>query len=209
MSCHTACDILYCTSKHHKQSVPLHTHLSNRCLSFLSTPYSIAPTKMTPCKFFAQGFCRNGDSCDFIHERNTCTQNHFEPVNPAAATHFNGRAKSTRICTFFMQGLCDKSDKCWYVHPPAIVPPQQVHPDAIYLDPHLGQQDESSPQAPSDSRARVLYKFLSLPGGCQNGSCLYLYAVDGHEVEKSSSQGFGLNEDEASSYFSDLCRSQY
>lgn len=181
----------------------------------------MAPTKMTPCKFFAQGFCRNGDSCDFIHERNTCTQNHFEPVasafpaierlniNSAAATHLNGGAKSTRICTFFMQGSCDKSDKCWYVHPPAIVPPQQVHPDSISLDSYLSQQDESSPQAPSDSRARVPCKFLSRPGGCQIGSCPYLHAVDGHEVEKSSSQGFELSEDEASSYFSDLCRSQY
>lgn len=174
---------------------------------------------MTTCKFFAQGFCRNGDSCDYIHELHASTQNHFGSVasafpaierlniNPAAATHLDGGAKTTRICRFFLQGLCNKGDKCWYVHPPAIVPPQQVHPNTISLDPYLGQ-DESSPQAPPDSRARIPCKFLSRPGGCQNGSCPYLHAV-GHEVEKSSSQEFEVNEDEASSYFSDLCRSRY
>jgi hypothetical protein len=172
---------------------------------------------MTPCKFFAQGLCRNGDSCNFIHERSTSTQNHFGPVvsafpaierlniNPAAATHLNGGTKSTRICTFFLQGSCNKGDRCSYVHPPAIVPPQQAHPDTISLDPYLGQQDESSPQAPSDSRARVPCKFLSRPGGCQNGSCPYLHTVEGHEVEKSSSQDFEVNEDEASNYSHDLC----
>jgi hypothetical protein len=158
----------------------------------------MAPTKMTLCKFFAQGSCRNGDSCDFIHEPVASAFPAID-INPAAATHLNGGAKSTRICTFFMQGSCNKSDKCWYAHPPAIVPPQQVHPDTISLDPHLGQQDESYPQAPSDSRARVPCMFLSRPGGCQNGSCPYLHAVDDHEVKKSISQGFELNEDEVSS----------
>ena len=181
----------------------------------------MAPTKGRPCKFFAQGFCRNGDSCKFIHEQKIRTQNHFEPVasafpaierlntNPAAATHLNGGTKSTRTCMFFLKGSCNRGDKCWYVHPLAIPPPQHIHTDAISLDPYLGQQDESSPQASSDSRARVPCKYLSRTGGCQKNSCPYLHAVDGHEVEKSSSQDFELNEDEASSYFSDLCRSQY
>ena len=84
----------------------------------------MAPTKGRPCKFFAQGFCRNGDSCEFIHEQKIRTQNHFEPVasafpaivrlniNPAAATHLNEGANSAQICTFFLKGSCSKSDKC-------------------------------------------------------------------------------------------------
>ncbi|KAF2176024.1 hypothetical protein K469DRAFT_682817 [Zopfia rhizophila CBS 207.26] len=118
-------------------------------------------------------------------------------INPAAATHLNGGAKSTRICTFFMQGSCNKGDTCWYVPPPAIVPPQRVHPDATSLDPYLGQQDASSPQPPSDSRARVLCKFLSRPGGCQNGSCPYLNAVNGHEVGRGGSRDFEALRQEA------------
>lgn len=182
------------------------------------TPYTMAPTKMTPCKFFAQGFCRNGDYCDFTHEQNTSTQNYLGPVassfpaierlhiNPGAATHLNREPKSTQICAFFIQGSCNRGDKCWYIHPPPIVP---IHPDAISLRPPLSQQDESSPQAPSDSRASVPCKFLSRPGGCQKGSCPYLHAVDDNRVENSSSQDFEIDEDDASSYFYDLYRNQY
>jgi hypothetical protein len=124
---------------------------------------------MTLCKFFAHGSCRNGTSCNFIHERNTNTHNHFLPV--------------------------------------ALVIPAierlAINPYKTFLDPYLGQQDEGPPQAPSDSRARVLCKFLSRPGGCQRSSCLFFHSRDGHEVEEISSQGFELNEDVASSHFTD------
>src|SRR5882757_6511474 len=102
----------------------------------------MAPTKMTACKFFPQGFCRNGDSCGFIHEQHTRTpaQPTIErlSINPAVPTLPHKEAKSPRICTFFMQGSCNKGDKCWYVHPPAIVPPQKINPNAISLDSYLG-----------------------------------------------------------------------
>ena len=130
----------------------------------------MAPTKMTLCKFFAHGSCRNGTSCNFIHERNTRTQNHFLPVD--------------------------------LVLP--VIERLAINPDKTFLDPYLGQQDEGFPPALSDSRARVLCKFLSRPGGCQRSSCLFFHTKDGHEVEDSSSQGFELNEVVASSYFIDL-----
>ena len=171
----------------------------------------MAPTKATPCRFFAQGLCRNGDSCYFIHEPNVSPQSHFEHavsafpaverpyINLAVANHLNGRAKSNTICRFFMQGSCNKSDKCLFIHPSAILPPQQALPDAISPGPRLGQLSENSPEAPSDSRARVPCKFLSRPSGCQNSSCPYLHAIDGHEVEESNSQDLETHEDEVSS----------
>lgn len=177
----------------------------------------MAPTtKMIPCKFFATGFCRSGDSCGFLHEKKPGTQKHLKDVssasaaierlniNPTAATHLDERAKSTQVCVFFSKGSCNKGDKCRYVHPPAIAPPQQDHPETISQGPYLNEQDESPPQALSDSRAAIPCKFLSHPGGCRKDSCPYLHAVEDHEVEQSNSQDIEANEDEVSSYCSNL-----
>jgi hypothetical protein len=84
----------------------------------------MAPNKMIPCKFFAQGSCRYEGSCNFIHEGNI-----------------------------------------------------------------------SSPQAPSDSRAKVPCKFVSRSGGCRNDSCPYLHAVESPKVDMSTNQGFEVNEE--------------
>jgi len=65
---------------------------------------------------------------------------------------------------------------------------------------HIGQQDGSPRQAPSDSRTQVPCKFLSRPGGCQKGSCPFLHTRDSREVEKSSNLDFELNKAKASSY---------
>lgn len=174
--------------------------LGFKCQLDLSTPYAMAPTKMTKCKFLAQGFCKYGDSCDFIHEWHTHTSalpaTERPSINLAAPTLQNEEARSPRICTFFMQGSCNKGDKCRYVHPPAIAQPPQVYSSATSFDSCRGQQDKRSPQAPSDSRAQVPCKFISRPGGCRNDSCPFLHALDGHE--ENSSRDFEENEDEAS-----------
>jgi hypothetical protein len=159
---------------------------------------------MTLCKFFAQGFCRSGDSCNFIHEPGTSTGQHLAPVapvllttenlnlNPAAVTYRNEEAKPAQNCRFFLQGKCSKGKECRYIHLPATLSPQQVHPDAVFVD---------SPQLPPDSRATVPCRFLSRPGGCQNSSCPYLHVAGEPNAEKSSSQDLGANEEEASTRF--------
>lgn len=163
----------------------------------------MAPTKMTKCKFLARGFCKYGESCDFIHEHVIHTSDLPATERPsielAALTFQDEEARSPRICTFFMQGSCNKGDKCRYVHPHAIAQPPQVYSSAISLDSCRGQQDKSAPQAPSDSRARVPCKFLSHPGGCRNVPCPFLHPVDG--LGENSSKDFEENEDEASSRY--------
>lgn len=170
-------------------------------LDLVSTTFGITSIKMTPCKFFAQGFCRNGDSCTFIHEPGTSTRQHLAPVpsvlpttekprNPATAIYRSEAAKAAQNCWFFSQGKCNKGVECRYIHPPDTLFPQQVHPGAIFPD---------SPQLPPDSRATVPCRFLSRPAGCQNSSCPYLHAQDEPNAEKSSSQDLGPNGEEASS----------
>lgn len=165
---------------------------------------------MKPCKFFAQGFCRNGDSCDFIHGQNSFAQNGIVPVasalpaierlniHPAAASPLNAEAKSTRVCTYFLRGLCNKGDKCWNVHPAGTNQTWRIQPD---IDPQASYQcqvDEGLLQTSSDSRSRVPCKFLSRPGGCQNNSCPFLHTVGGHETEIGDNFDPEIDEDEAS-----------
>lgn len=156
----------------------------------------IVPTKMTLCKFFAQGFCRNGDSCSFIHESRASTGLHLMPstetpnLKPAAVSDCNGESKPAQNCRFFLQGKCSKGKECRYIHPPAILSPQQVCSNAIFM---------GSPQLPTDSRASVPCRFLSSFGGCQNTSCPYL-----HVAEKSIREDLEANEEEASNRFSEF-----
>lgn len=161
---------------------------------------------MTSCKFFAQGFCKNGDSCKFIHEPDTSTGQEFAPfapilpttekisLDPATITHRDEEAKPAQNCWFFLQGKCNKGEWCRYAHPPAVLSPQQVPPESIYLD---------SPQSVSDSRATVPCRFLSRPGGCLNSSCPYLHVADEAIAVKSSNQDLEANGEEASSPCSD------
>jgi hypothetical protein len=177
----------------------------------------MALTKTISCRFYQQGSCRNGQACDFIHERNASTQYHFNPVaapysalenltiNVTDAVYPKGQARSTRACKFFMQGSCNKGDKCNFAHPLTGMPPRQAVLNAISLEPRLGQQNKSSHEAATDSRASVPCRYLSLPSGCRNSSCPYLHVEKGHQVEKSSRDS-EPNEDEVSINFSHQCR---
>lgn len=160
----------------------------------------MAPTKMTKCKFLARGFCKYGESCDFIHEYHIHTSAlpaiERPGIDLAALTLQDEEAESPQICTFFMQGSCNKGDKCRYIHPPATAQPPQAYSSATSFDSCRGQQDKRAPQPPSDSRARVPCKFLSRPGGCRNDPCPFLHPVDG--LEENSGKDFEGNEDEVS-----------
>ena len=64
----------------------------------------MAPNKMIPCKFFAQGSCRNEGSCNFIHEG--IISSHQAPSD--------SRAKVP--CKFLSRpGGCQKGS-CPYLH---------------------------------------------------------------------------------------------
>lgn len=156
---------------------------------------------MALCRFFAQGGCRNGDSCNYIHEPSSSTGRNLAPDAPVLPTtklnlnltgdpYRNEEASTAQNCRFFLQGKCNKGKDYQYSHLPAILTTQQVHPDTLLVD--------FSP-LPSDSRATVPCMFLSRLGGCQNSSCLYLHVADAPYTEKSNSQDVEANVDEASS----------
>jgi hypothetical protein len=147
----------------------------------------MAHTTMIACKFFAKGFCRNGNSCPFIHH----DHHHHHQPNPSIQGHW-GRP----VAPVF----------------PATERPN-FGPAAAATDVSRHQQHENPLGNPSDSRAGVPCKFfLSSPGGCHRGSsCAYLHhnTVEGHEAEQRqrSGQYFELEHyrDKASCYPSGLC----
>ncbi len=164
---------------------------------------------MIPCKFFAQGFCKNGNSCNFVHDRRPIQNNDgfvntvlptIERVNNNSGfvARFNGENRSSLVCTFFLRGMCNKGDECRFTHPTTSATPQ--HPATITPSSYGAQEDTDCPEEQSDSRGRFPCKFATRPGGCQNSSCPYLHALDDQESGKDISQGFEGNEDEASIY---------
>uniref|UniRef100_A0A5S6QVP2 C3H1-type domain-containing protein n=1 Tax=Trichuris muris TaxID=70415 RepID=A0A5S6QVP2_TRIMR len=53
------------------------------------------------CKFFKEGYCREGDKCLFVH-------------TPAAAKPASGRRKE--LCKYFAVGYCRNNQRCQFVH---------------------------------------------------------------------------------------------
>lgn len=56
------------------------------------------------CHFFAQGRCRNGSNCQFLHEL---------PLSPTIG---QASGELRKICHFFAQGRCRNGSSCRYVH---------------------------------------------------------------------------------------------
>lgn len=95
----------------------------------------MAPTKTKTCDFFPKGRCRNGDSCEFIHERVTSTQSRvnlvastslnieYLSINPTTATHVSSTVQATpdsrgKIrCRFLSSPGGCRNDPCPYLHP--------------------------------------------------------------------------------------------
>lgn len=168
---------------------------------------------MTPCRFFARGVCRNGDSCEFSHDRNPSTHSRPEressvlpainhlTLGPAGATNLQWRAKSSQTCKFFAQGLCNRGDQCDYLHTTSIRQPYYVQPEAHSHISIPGQDDESITQTLSDSRASVRCKFQPRPGGCQKQHCPFFHATQASVMQGSDNRGSEGDEDEASGPF--------
>jgi len=67
-----------------------------------------------PCKYFAEGHCRNGDSCRFSHER--AKANPLAALASANASSRAGAACSATPCKFFADGFCEKGLGCRFSH---------------------------------------------------------------------------------------------
>jgi hypothetical protein len=72
-----------------------------------------------PCKFFAQGKCRNGQTCSFSHaiapEPEGSPPNTVEATTPASDSR-GGDTRKQVTCRFYSLGTCLKGDACPFAH---------------------------------------------------------------------------------------------
>lgn len=160
------------------------------------------PIKMTSCRFFAYGSCKNGNSCRYIHEQSGSSQNPGATVLTSATNRpdvFPVAVSSGRtgtICRYFAQGSCQKGEECGFAHLQATLSSQEVQPGPILLTSR--QITQNYDQTPSDFRAKVPCRFQLRPGGCERDHCPFSHAIDDYAAEKCENAGY--QKDEAS-YF--------
>lgn len=153
---------------------------------------------MKSCKFFAQGACKFGASCNFRHDTSSNEQSFStnDVVSKTAKLYLNGDSSrrqisetNTQECRFFLQGKCSRGDNCPFLHPSASSNPKRLPLEAT--------PDNISPIS-SDSRATIPCTFFSRPGGCKNGVCPFLHSAAAQIVDNGCSQALKENTEEVS-----------
>lgn len=59
--------------------------------------------KQVPCRFFAEGRCKNGDNCEFSHDSEMYRPKTLDEKNPS-------------LCNFYDQGKCSRGAACPFAH---------------------------------------------------------------------------------------------
>jgi hypothetical protein len=78
--------------------------------------------KTRPCTYFAQGTCRRGDSCTYIHDQSG--KDDTMAKNPAA-----------KHCVFHASGQCKKGDTCPFIHSFSSTSPRSSRqPAQVWVD---------------------------------------------------------------------------
>lgn len=167
----------------------------------------MASSKSIPCKFFAQGICRNGVSCAFLHEKVSSAQSSLKTCGPSspdvpmptidstAVSYDDEHAEGSQACRFFLRGCCRYGDRCRNLHTPTELR-SQLQSSTAYKEVKLVEQNTNSSQVSFDSRSNVPCKFFSRPGGCQNNSCPFIHVQS--VKDQQDSQDVELEEDEVS-----------
>ena len=148
------------------------------------------------CVFFAQGRCKEGGACRYLHlQPTTCTFGEWR-LKPSPVTALQQPlvpAKSTKICTFFARGQCTKGEACRFSHPK-----QQSAP--INQASLAGAFTGFSVEEPTDTRSKVPCIHLAR-GFCRNGdTCPYLHA-SGDKVVSNNGQTVDAQEEKVHSNF--------
>jgi len=83
-----------------------------------STTTTTNPSRPTPCKFFAAGYCKNGDKCLFEHSKAALETRPASgvPVATGIPVPQDSDQKKTKLCKNFAAGHCSFGVKCTFAH---------------------------------------------------------------------------------------------
>jgi hypothetical protein len=95
------------------------------------SPHGKGRKKDRKCWFHENGSCKKGDSCDFLHPTQICSNYNKSWQCPqglmCALRH------PLRICMSYMEGGCISGDACVLQHPISSSPPQRFPPSSPAL----------------------------------------------------------------------------
>eukprot|EP01083_Nonionella_stella_P206954 752280_1 len=114
------------------------------------------PAKSRRCKFFDEGFCRDGEKCSFAHDRRKCRsppRRRSTKGERSPPRRLKGRDRSPRrdkfseVCRDFLHFSCFRGDECRYTH------------DAQMQDgPHVDSPPRRQPRVPRSPSPRYVSK---------------------------------------------------
>ncbi len=172
-----------------------------------STHFHMASKIPIPCHYYAQGSCRNGGRCKFIHDPAARLNGSLEnlslmpkravPINTAPNSRVTdaGATESTQICSFFLRGSCFYGEKCRNRHtdPGDLLTGLVSELDFTAAD--LFHEAPNASHAPFDSRSTISCQYQSRPGGCRNSSCKFLHTQSDKVEQGEKNTELGENED--------------
>eukprot|EP00741_Cyanophora_paradoxa_P021702 tig00000241_g20948.t1 len=85
------------------------------------------------CRFFAAGFCRDGDRCRFLHGPVAKGPAPAAEPRPAEAGPSSHPSKQAQACRFFARGSCRDGARCRYLHESRAAVPAAA-PEEVELD---------------------------------------------------------------------------
>ena len=90
-----------------------------------------------PCNFFANGNCKKGDQCPFLHSEaimdDNNQNNHMNHMKNVNMNQMNNM-KISKPCNYFANGTCKKGDNCQFIHSGEIISNNSQQIKAPYIN---------------------------------------------------------------------------
>ncbi|PHZ16522.1 uncharacterized protein RHIMIDRAFT_247042 [Rhizopus microsporus ATCC 52813] len=109
---------------------------------------------LVPCKYYAQGYCKDGDNCTFKHD------NTNDPEDELCRFKHEG-PRDIKICQFYKTQSCTKGDACPFSHD------LKLEPCRFYHIQKVCEQGDKCPYSHETLTDESLQRLRQLTGPCR------------------------------------------